>query len=427
MNRNASMRRLWLVAGLGCGIGLQAGASAFRNPPEGAAGLGHSGGQVTLTEDASAISHNPANLADLKQAQVLPALTVINTGTKFVSPMGEAKTDQPWKVLPNLFSAWPIENTRFVAGIGVTTPFGQSTAWETDGVLHYAVPHFAEMSVVNVNPTLAMRLNERVAVGVGVDLYRSQLTLKQWVPWSAMAGVPLPEGEIKAEGDGMAVGGNAAISVKLTQKQTLALTYRCPFSIDYSGDVDVSGMPPPAGALGLSPSSDFDTTIDFPGVAALGYGLRMSDTVRVGAEVEWVQFSRYETLTLDAGNNNPLLNPPGTPNPLAPVAVPQNWDDSWTAGVGADWQATPDVTLRAGYTYLKSPIPEETVAPTLPDADRHVLSAGFGYKHGRHSIDAAYGYSIIPDLKVDSNVNPAYNGTYESHSHLMSLSYACSF
>jgi long-chain fatty acid transport protein len=400
----------------------------MRNPPEGAAALALGGGKVTLTDDASAISHNPANLTELKGPQILPVMTLIHAESEFISPMGSAKTEDPWKILPNVFAAWPVENTRFVAGVGVTTPFGQSTVWEQSSALRYVAPYSASMSLIDVNPTLAARLTDRVSVGVGADVYWSQLELKQKLPGAALTGNPLsPDVTIHAQGDGTAVGANAALSVKLTARQTIGLTYRAPFTVDYEGDMDVSGMPAGAALMGLTPSSDFDSSIDFPAVAALGYGIKLTDTVRVGADVEWVQWSRYESLVLNGANNNPLLNAPGTPNPMMPAVVRQNWDDSWTAGVGADWKATPEVTLRAGYIFLQSPVPDETFSPTIPDADRHVVSVGLGYTRANHKVDFAYGYTIFPDREIASNQNPAYNGTYETSSHLLSLSYGYSF
>lgn len=408
--------------------GVPAWAHGLRNPPEGAAALGHDGGKVVLVDDASAIAHNPANLADLKQGQVLPAVTLIHSDTKFTSPAGSAETDDPWKVLPNVFAAWPVDKGNYVVGFGLTTPFGQSTVWDGDGAFRYSAPYKSEMTVVDFNPTLATRLTDRLAIGAGVDAYWSQIGMKQRLPWAMMTGNPMsPEGIVDAEGDGVGFGANAALSYKLTDRQTVALTYRCPFRIRYEGTTDISEMPPAAQAMGLSPSSDFDTSIDFPAIAALGYGLALSDTVKVGADVEWVQSSRYENLQLDAKNNNALLNPPGSPSPMQPLVIPQKWDDSWTAGAGVDWKAFPAVTLRAGYRYLDSPVPEATFGPMLPDCSRHVVTAGIGYTHAAHRVDLAYGYSIIPDRDIHNDQNPAYNGTYETSSHLFGLSYGYTF
>ena len=406
-------------------LAVSAGAQGLRNPPEGAAALGHVGASVALTEDASAVSHNPAKLADLKQGQVLPAMTVIRTETDFTGPAGSAKTEKPVKELPDVFAAWPIANTPCVMGVGITTPFGQSMVWKQDGAFRYATAYSASLAVMDVNPTLATRLNDRVSVGVGLDAYWSRLDMKQLIPWSILAQNPMiPDGAVKARGDGEGFGANAGVNFKLTDSQSLALTYRAPFKVDYNGNADVSGMPAAAQALGLTPVSGFNSSIEFPAVAALGYGVKVSQAVNVGADVEWAQSSRYKSLVMDGANNNPLFN---VVNPAAPLTLRQDWNDSWTAGFGADWLALPNVTLRAGYIYLWNPIPDETLAPTLPDISRHVVSVGLGYKHARHSFDLAYAYSIIPDRTVSTDQNPGFNGTYETSSQLFGASYTYSF
>ena len=416
-----------LSLGLVC-WGAAALANGFRNPPEGAAALGQSGGKLILTDDASAISHNPANLTKLDKAEAEVSVTLVDTKTDYSSPYGSATTDDPWKELPNLFVAMPFDHGNYVAGLGVTTPFGQSTVWDKDGSFHYTAPYFAEMKLMNVNPTLAAKLSDQLSVGVGVDVYWSQLDMKQILPWSMVTGSRLsPDGVIHLRGEGQGVGGNAAVEFSPVAGHTLALTYRSPVKVDYSGDTDVSESPAGAQMLGLSPSSDFDTSIEFPAVAALGYAVALSSTVRVEADVEWVEFSRYNELTLDAGNNNALLHRPGDPNPMAPLTLRQDWKDTWNFGVGADWAVMPTVTLRAGYIYLESPVPEETLAPTLSDADQNVITVGAGYHPNRHRFDVAYGLSLIADRNVDANQNPAYNGKYETSSQLVSLSYGYTF
>ncbi|MEI6562911.1 MAG: outer membrane protein transport protein [bacterium] len=404
-------------------------ANGFRNPPEGSWALGRVGGKIAQVDDASAISHNPANLTSLDKGQAQVSMTVLNTGADYSSPMGSASTEDPWKFLPNLFVATPLDHGNYAAGIGVTTPFGQSTVWDKDSLFRYSAPYFAEMKVININPTVAAKLNDQLSVGVGLDVFWSSLDLKQRIPWSMLTGVAMPDGQVHLSGTGQGVGGNAAVTYRPAKGHAIALTYRSPVKVDYSGDCDLEGFPMGAQALGLSPSSDFDTTIEFPSIVGLGYGIQLTDTVRVEADVEWIQFSSYDTLSLNAANNNLLLNANGPPsaNPMAPASVRQNWKDTWTFGMGADWKVAEAMTLRAGYIYLQSPVPEETLAPTLPDASRHVFSLGAGYRHQQHSLDLAYAYSMIGDRNVASDQNPAFNGTYELTSHLMSLSYGYSF
>ena len=398
-------------------------ASGFRNPPAGADALGRTGGKIALSDGVSSVEHNPANMVEIEKASAGVSLTVINTGTEFTSPFGSATTEDEWKYLPNVFGVLPSENHQYAVGLGVTTPFGQSTVWDQSGAFHYTAPYSAELIVVNVNPSIAVKLCDAVSVAAGLDVYMTQLELKQAIPWSYLTGLALPDGVAHLKGDGQGVGGNAAITYHLTKAQSLALTYRSPVTVDLSGDSEFSG----AEMLGMSSSGDFESSMEFPAMVGLGYGIELTDTIRIGADVEWIEFSRYDSLTLDAGASNPLLNGSSAQNPMAPLVLPQNWKDTWNFGVGGDWKATESLTLRAGYIYLESPVPDETLAPTLPDASRHVVTVGAGIKRGAHVIDLAYGYSFFPDRTVTSDQNPAYDGTYETTSHLMSISYGYSF
>ncbi|MBU1909760.1 MAG: outer membrane protein transport protein, partial [Verrucomicrobia bacterium] len=157
--------------------------------------------------------------------------------------------------------------------------------------------------------------------------------------------------------------------------------------------------------------------IRFPSVIAAGYGIKVLDNLQLGVDIEWIEFSRYDKLVLDVGPLNALL--PET-------VIPQNWEDSWTIGLGADWQVTEALTLRGGDQYVESPIPSSTLAPTLPDADRHVVSLGVGYAWKGHRVDLAYALSLFEDRQA-RNPNPLLNGTYELSSHLFGLSYGYVF
>jgi long-subunit fatty acid transport protein len=85
--------------------------------------------------------------------------------------------------------------------------------------------------------------------------------------------------------------------------------------------------------------------------------------------------------------------------------------------------------VRAGYTWLPTPVPDETFMPVLTEGDKHVLGVGAGYRCGRHRLDLAYSYSITEDRKIDPavNPNPAIAGTYEMEPHLASVTYGYQF
>lgn len=397
-------------------------ADGFRNPPEGAAALGKAGVSSVFVEDASALSHNSARLAEIEQAQLQVSLTLASSHTEFDSPvLGSAETKSSLALLPNVYYATPLGDQGWVGAIGLTTPYGQSTEWKKNGAFHYTAPYFAEMALVDIAPTFA-RTFERLSVGVGLDLYAATLTLRQRLPVVAAltlpAGVPLPPDPVlDLEGDAAALGGHVGLSYQACDYATLGLSWRSGFSLDFEGDTKLKDWP---GALPptLAARSDFETTSEFPNIVALGCGLKLSDTLQVELQVEWLEHSAYEELTLDLGPNNALLQQP---------TIPQDWEDTWTYGVGADWTYAAGRVLRAGYSFVESPIPDRTFAPTVPDSDRHVLALGWGRQACGGWLDLAYAYSLLEDRDITNNQNPAFNGSYEFEPHLLAVSYRRDF
>lgn len=399
-------------------------ASGFRNPVEGASAVGMTGGKTALLDDATAVVHNPANLADLEGPQLMESLAIIYGEIDYTGASGSGTTDDPWKFLPGVFYAAPLSAEGLSAGISITSPYGQSTDWGRSGPFGFSTPYFAEMRTVNVRPVLAFRISEQLSVGAGPDVLYSDLTLKQLYPWGMVTGNPMaPMGDLRLEGDGFGVGGTAALAWRPAERHRVGLAYHSPVKLEYEGDLDVSNVPPPSalpGPLGLvvGATSSFDTEITFPSLISLGYGYEVTPALRLGLDLEWVEFSTFDELPLDVGRNNPLLQSP---------TVPQQWDDTWVIAAGAEYDVSEALTVRGGYVFLESPVPEQTLAPSLPDANRHMITAGLTARTGPHALGAAYVYTLVEDLEVTDNLNPLFNGDYDFNQHLLVLSYAYTF
>ncbi len=419
---------------LGIGLLLTSPAvygEGFRNSPPGTFNLGRAGGRIAHVDDSSAVHQNPANLTDLRESEVQFSPSIVYMGVDFDStaaPGQSAKTENPWKFLPNAFWVMPLENKDIAIGLGITAPFGLSVDWDESssafapgGGLRYTAPHYDELMTINLNPTVAFKLSENLSVGVGLDVMWSQLTLKQFYPWLVFpgSGGTEPDGTLKGQGDGFGIGGNIGLTWKITERQTVAVTYRSQMNVDYDGDLTIDNITPTAATFGATPRSDFSSGIDFPNMVAVGYGIKITDTIRLETDVEWIQFSRFKTLDVNLGNNNFLL---GGAN-----STPQNWRDTFTIGIGGDWAFAKRWVLRAGYQYYQSPVPDSTFSPTIPDANQNVFTIGLGYKAGPHSFEIAYGADFYDKRTISSSANPAHNGLYEVTVHLFSLAYALSF
>jgi long-chain fatty acid transport protein len=401
-------------------------AEGFRNPPAGAFNLGRAGGRIAQVDDSSAAAQNPANLVDLSGTELQLAPSIVYINAEYNSQSGQsAQSQDSWKILPNAFAGVPLSDGQFALGLAVTMPYGLDSRWDDGssstfarpfGAWRYQSPFSTELTTVNVSPAVAAKLGDFARVGAGLDVMWSQVKFKQFYPWFLVTGnLADPDGQIRAEGDGVGVGGNFGLTLEISKRQRLAVTLRMPLRVDYSGDFQVDNVPAVLG--GGSLKSDFSTSVKFPTIVAAGYGIELTDTVRVEADVEWLQFSNFKTLPLNT--SNPL---PGLPN-----SVTENWKDTFTAGIAGDWRFASDWTLRLGYQFYQSPVPDATFSPAIPDADQNVLTLGVAYNHGHHTLEAAYGADFYHSRHITNNQNPAFNGDYDITVHLFSVSYHYSF
>jgi len=201
-----------------------------------------------------------------------------------------------------------------------------------------------------------------------------------------------------------------------TEHQRLALTVRTPVRVDYDGHLQVNHVPAAFG--GGNMRDEFATSIKFPTIVAAGYGIDLTDKIRVETDVEWLQFSNFKSLALKSQTAAALGFPSG---------IPQNWHDTFTAGIGGDWKFADNWVVRAGYQFYGSPVPDKTFSPTIPDADQNVFTIGLGYHNGHHALEAGYGLDFYDNRNIKNDQNPAFNGKYSFTVHLFSLSYRYSF
>ena len=131
--------------------------------------------KTVFIEDASSVSHNPANLVAAEPGAFVSA-TFVMADTEFTSPLRSADTRENFTVLPNVYGCWSVTED-VAAGIGITTPYGQAAEWYRNQMDSY----FAEMVMVSISPSVAAKVCDGLSVGAGVDLYMSDLELSSVV------------------------------------------------------------------------------------------------------------------------------------------------------------------------------------------------------------------------------------------------------
>jgi len=398
-------------------------ADGFRNPPPSAAGLATGGARVAAAEGAEATLFNPAAIGGMTESELGLYLAIARQNTEFSGLDGRrGSSDSEWQALPNIGFAFPLTHNGTALGFSLSTPFGQSSEWNPNGPFRYLVPHYARMEFMTAAVTLAMPVTKTLTAGAAIGVSGSRLTLKQALPWALLTGQPTPDGEARIEADGAGLGAAVGLLWNPAPGHRAAATYRSPVRIKYEGDLSLDGfpgapsLPPPLRTVRVT-DDDLSTTLTFPDIAAAGYAWTPFEQLTIEADIEWLHWSRY---------GDPEFRSP-TAGALLPPRPPNAWEDTWNVAVGASWNVSPTWTLRAGWTRIRSPIPDRSFSPFLPDSDRAVYSVGAGYRRGAHRLEVAIAFGPHEDRLVTPDESPSLAGRYEFSSDIVALAYSVRF
>lgn len=398
-------------------LGNSANAEGFRSPTLGAQGLALTGGRRAFIEDASASWHQPANLTALQRWEASAEVTFVHHQVDFQSGvgLGSASTVDPWKFLPSVFAGGPVAD-RVALGLAVTAPYGLGINWDRNGAFRYSAPYETALQTLNVGPSIAYKVSDQLSISAGLDVLWGELKFRQSVPWGLLSGgLPLPDGNVAAAGDGIAFGGNVSATWEFRPGTRVAVGVKIPTELNMDGRLEASQVPL-AGDIGFN----FGTAVATPTLVTFGIGHRCSERFRVQADLEWIQFSRFETLPIRVDA------PPGVSLPgLGDIR--QDWRDTVTAGISGEWRFSDQWSLRGGYQYFMTPVPEATLSPLIPDANQNVVSAGIAWRRGNHRVDASYARVFYEDRTSIANRNAAFIGSYSMGVHLVSAAYGYSF
>jgi long-chain fatty acid transport protein len=80
----------------------------------------------------------------------------------------------------------------------------------------------------------------------------------------------------------------------------------------------------------------------------------------------------------------------------------ENWRDTWSVALGADYSVTDKLTLRAGTAWDQTPVTDADRTPRIPDSSRYWLSVGATWKPIDHlALSVAYAHLFADDPKVN--------------------------
>jgi long-chain fatty acid transport protein len=367
------------------GLGMMAGATAqgggFKIPDQSTRAMGMMDAFVAGADDASAIYYNPAGLTRLDGLQAIGNLYLAHANMYYSGPDGDETSDGRYYTVPNMYLAAPIGDSEALFwGLGVYSPFGLGSRWADDSAVRYTTT-LAEIQLVNINPTLAYKVGDRLAIGVGVDYFTSRVINRLINNYDTdLNGDGIlditgqGEADMDAEGDGW--GYNFGLQWQCSDTIAFGLTYRSRVELDYEGSIELDDIPPAFQAIFPS-SSSLETAIEYPASATAAISWQKTPKLRLEFAAEWTDWSSRDEQTFDTV--------------LALPTTRLDWDDSWVLMLGAEYRLNEKWMLRGGYGFNETPAPKDTADPSLPTGDTHAISIGASYQFSKAvTLDTAF-------------------------------------
>jgi long-chain fatty acid transport protein len=425
--RSAALAASLLAAFLGAPE--SAGAAGFALFEQGARGMGFAGAFTAQASDPSAIFHNAAGIGFLRGKRLYIGGTLVAPSSSFegASPFpGPGVTEQGDAgilVPPAAYYTHELAPD-LVAGMGLHVPFGLRSRWANpDSFSGRFISQSAELTGFAINPTLAFKLADRLAVGAGLDVRLSSVKLQRRVPTIN----PFTQRVVDAaaldleSGTSTGFGFNVGLLGKLSESTSVGLSYRHKVKVDYDGTAAFTAIPSgnaqldAAVASSLPGSQPVTTSITFPGFLSAGLAQRWNQwTFEV--DVNWYQWSTFDVLTLTFPERTDLNE-----------VIVEEYGNSFQYRFGVEREISEVWTVRGGYFWDESPAPPASVSPLLPDSNRNGFALGGSWISGQLRLDAA-AWLVLGGNRSTAGVNrDRFDGTYKSHALTFGVSLGYEF
>ena len=408
-------------------------------------------------DDASTIYWNPGALSKTHGLSVLAGAAVIPLKGDFTqdTTFRRYDADIPTAVVPHVFANYRTSG-RLAYGLGVYVPYGLTSQWTDDFPGRFAARK-ASLQTIYVQPNVAFQLSENWSVGIGPVIGRSSVELVQAIdlsqqrtsatgPTFGQIGIPKRTEFARAtlKGDAMGYGVNVGFHGRLTPTWQVGGRFLSTVDFKYD-DADATFEARPTGLTlaannplqapagtpvdallagqftgsGALTAQKVQTRIMHPAQAQLGFGYTGFANTTINVDYAWVGWKSFKELPVDfqGGATDRVLL--------------ENYNNTSSLRIGADYRFSNDAHLRAGFAAAASAAPDVTVTPLLPEQDRSYGTIGFGYPiMSRLTVDGAYMHIHTPGRRgrldertsASQTADQLNNGAYTLRANIFALS-----
>jgi long-chain fatty acid transport protein len=407
---------------------IQAWGAGFALYENSSRGTAICGAFVARADDASALFYNPSGITQLQGRHITNGM---NTYTGLVDihyPGGgmEAVQDKTW-VVPNFYLSQQVTDKIWV-GLGAFAPFGLGNKYRENWYGRYNM-YQAEISCMEINPNIAIKVNDSFSFAFGISRQSFELLNKRKMKPENLVvqGLkdlgdpnaeltyerqfandfnPMSDIDMEVNLDKPAYRFNLSFRYNINDKWSIGGNYRSKVSYTLTGDVEYNNLPSMSNAYSddinnlismlntTLTNAKLDVDLSLPDIYVFGVAYRVNDQLTVEADIVRTQWSTYDRIDYHFHNE------------VGHQVDKAEWSNVNCYRFGAEYQVNPQLTARLGYLFDESPLHDDYIDFSLPGNDRHLFTAGFGFKYKQYIIDGHYGLVICLDRDNHKNLNP---------------------
>jgi len=426
-----------------------------------------------IADDWSAAYYNPAGLTNVYENQFNLGFDFYNNRPEFTPDVNQNGYSLGYfddKRVPNDQIAYtPNISGMFVipvfenvtAGFAIFQPYDYVSEWDifrlsptynqyiedtiTYPVAEPVVPfpdytHRMNLDIIDFHPTVAAELIEdQLSLGIGLSIMKGSFLNNQLV----LIPSTLPEefsfrpydylvqtSELDVEGWGL--GFNLGLLYKINEKLTLGASYQSKTTISLDGSAITKFYAPgnrhvvdAADTSSIAKEifqgdiytaiHDVETEWTVPSEFGFGLAYQLSEKVQAAVDFTYTMWSEYKDLEIDVKASQGLTNYELINDLLIPTDVVNMWDDAFRISAGVEGQINEKWTLRGGYCFDQSPIPDENANVYFNSpADRHQLTGGASLVIGKMEFFGAAGIAIASESTVDDLSDLDGDGVFDN-------------
>ncbi len=285
-------------------------------------------------------------------------------------------------------------------GLGINTPFGLITEYDKGWAGRYLALK-SSLKTININPSFAVRVNEKLALAVGFNAVYADAKLTQAIdlglllaPLGETPGALANDGFTKVSGKDWGFGGNLGLIFEPVPGTRIGIGYRSPQKLNIDGRVRFgTGRFSPALFGPVLESGLASAPLTLPQWASVSLYHAINSQWAAMFDATWTDWSVIDELRIRF---------PGNP-PRPDTVLPTKWKDSWRFALGTVYTPSETWTWRAGIAHEKTPTPDPRhYTPRVPAGDGVSLAIGASYRWNRNwTVDAAYTHIFIDALPIN--------------------------